>query len=116
MSVNNGFPVNAGYLPEINALAVKSDGAGGAYLLAGTTQGVFRSTDNGSSWSAASPRLSTVTALAVNGSNIFAATYRNGVHRSTDNGTTWFGVNQGLPRDYFNSSRCVVVTSLEART
>jgi len=38
----------------------------------------------------------TITALAINGNNIFAGT-NNGVYLSTNNGTNWTVLNNGLP-------------------
>ncbi len=44
-----------------------------------------------------------VNALAVSGSNIFAAAYGAGVFSSADNGTSWTGVNTGLSNKYVNA-------------
>lgn len=78
-----------------NCLAIN-----GAYVFAGTYDGVYISTNNGSNWSAASaglPSNTDVTVFAVSGSNLFAGTYLSGgVFRSTDNGTSWTAASTGL--------------------
>jgi photosystem II stability/assembly factor-like uncharacterized protein len=67
-------------------------------VFAATSQGVFRSVNNGESWTPIDKGLLVdVASLAINASgHVFAATY-TGVFRSTDNGETWTPVNTGLP-------------------
>lgn len=84
---------------QIYALTVSSSGtdsadlfAGYGYIPSGSPHYVYRSTDNGSNWTASGvPTI--IQALAViNGSdntNLFAATNSQGVYRSTDNGSSW---------------------------
>jgi photosystem II stability/assembly factor-like uncharacterized protein len=63
--------------------------------------GIYHSIDNGTSWTAVNtglPDYPTVSALAVQGNNIFAGT-RSGVYRSLDNGAFWDSVNVGLPNN-----------------
>jgi photosystem II stability/assembly factor-like uncharacterized protein len=70
-----------------------------ANLLAATSNGVLLSTDQGTSWAVVSnglPQSSIVNALAVSGTNIFAAIPVSGVFLSTNNGTSWAAVNNGL--------------------
>ncbi len=60
--------------------------------------GVFRSTDNGETWTGVNNGLTAtnVRALAINSaSHIFAGTF-GGAFRSTDNGDSWTAVNNGL--------------------
>ena len=74
MAVNNGLTSSI-----VLTLAVS-----GTSLFAGTSGGgVFRSTDNGASWTAASTGLTstTVRALAVSGTSLFAGTGGGGVWR-----------------------------------
>jgi len=75
------------------SLVVNSNG----HILAGTyQQGLFRSTDNGETWSQPSSNLTTVivNALAVSpNGNIFAGTTGKGVFRSIDNGRNWIQSN-----------------------
>ena len=66
----------------------------GSDLFAGTSGGVFYSTDNGASWSAKGVANTKVMALAVSGSLLYAG--GDGVYRSTDNGGTWNDVSSGL--------------------
>jgi photosystem II stability/assembly factor-like uncharacterized protein len=71
--------------------------ASGTQLFAGTNNGIFRSTNNGASWSPASNGVSypVVTVFAIGGSSLFAGT-PGGVYRSTDNGTGWTLINEGM--------------------
>ncbi len=71
----------------------------GTNIFAGTYDGgVYRSTDNGTTWNAINNGLKNtmVKALAVSGTNLFAGTDDGGVFLSTDNGTNWAPVNSGL--------------------
>jgi hypothetical protein len=71
-------------------LAQQSLTVSGNNIYAGTINyGVFKSTNNGSSWSQTSLNNQYIYSLAANGSNVFAGTYGNGVYMSTNNGTTW---------------------------
>ncbi|HET6401349.1 MAG TPA: T9SS type A sorting domain-containing protein, partial [Candidatus Kapabacteria bacterium] len=60
--------------------------------------GVFRSTDRGARWVAASDGLTNtaVIALAVIGNTLFAGIHGAGVYRSTDNGSSWAPDTNGL--------------------
>jgi hypothetical protein len=68
------------------------------YLFAGTYDGVFLSTNNGSNWTAASNGLTTryVISLALHDSNVFAGTFGGGIFHSTDLGASWTAVNHDL--------------------
>jgi photosystem II stability/assembly factor-like uncharacterized protein len=70
-------------------------------ILAGTTgHGVYRSTDEGTSWFPANTGLNgnarTVWAIAVDGTNLYAAT-SSGVFRSTNDGAQWVQTTNGIP-------------------
>jgi poly(3-hydroxybutyrate) depolymerase/ligand-binding sensor domain-containing protein len=87
---------------EVSSLAVSTNGAGGTNLFAGTNDGVFLSTNNGTSWTAVNSGLTNmeVSSLAVStngagGTNLFAGT-NDGVFLSTNNGTSWTAVDSGL--------------------
>ncbi len=71
----------------VHALVVNSSG----YVFAGTYGGgVFRSTDNGSSWTQSGLTSKYVYSLATNSAGyVFAGTETDGVYRSTDNGNSW---------------------------
>ena len=95
--------------------------------------GVWRSTDNGTSWtsmqvlgspsarSAAPPvvaRTSGTTsygsALAVNGASLYyASVSQGGVFRSLNNGTTWERIEMGLPRNGFGNVASEQFTDIE---
>ena len=76
----------------------------GSTIVIGTQgSGVFRSTNNGTSWTAANtglPANANVNALAVSGTNVFAGTGNNGVFVSRDSGSTWVAANTGLTYPY----------------
>jgi hypothetical protein len=73
-------------------------------LFAGSV-GIFLSTNNGTSWTAAvdsgvpSPPDNVVSSLTVSGTNLFAGFYGGGVFLSTNYGTTWTAVDSGLTND-----------------
>ena len=78
----------------VNALVVS-----GTNLFAGTFNGgIFRSSNNGTSWTAVNTGLTNarVYSLAVSGTNLFAGT-AGGVFLSTNNGTSWSAASTGLP-------------------
>jgi len=63
-----------------------------SYLFGGTSGGgVYRSSDNGSSWAQTNVGLADtfVTSLLVKNSYLFAGTSAGGIFRSTNNGTSW---------------------------
>jgi photosystem II stability/assembly factor-like uncharacterized protein len=84
---------------DIRALAINSSD----HIFAGTyygSGGLFRSTDNGETWTVANNGLThqLVISLVINSSgHIFAGSdFERGVFRSTDNGENWAEVNNGL--------------------
>jgi len=92
--------------------------ANGSNLFAGTNNGVFFSTNNGSSWTAVSTGLTntSVQSLVVSGSNLFAGTNGGGVFLSADNGSSWTPVNTGLPANCSVESLLVSGSNLLAGT
>ncbi len=85
----------------------------GSSLFAGGGLGVFRSTDNGTSWlhvssgltyfntstgqiATAGVRAFAVLSDGIGGMNLFAGTWGGGMYRSTNNGSTWTQVNSGF--------------------
>lgn len=70
----------------------------GTTLFLGANNGIFRSTDNGATWTAINTGLTNkyVESLALNDVALFAGTGGGGVFRSTDNGTSWTAINTGL--------------------
>jgi Secretion system C-terminal sorting domain len=69
----------------------------GINLFAGTSNGVYHSINNGTSWTIVNNGLTNtyVNCLTVSGSNIFAGT-EGGVFLSVNNGTNWTLVNNGF--------------------
>lgn len=65
---------------------------------------VYKSTDNGMTWSLISgtTNLGTISALLINNSGIFVGTY-NGVYLTSDNGKTWMEINTGLTNTSINA-------------
>lgn len=68
------------------------------YVGVGNTPELFRSNDEGDSWTriTAKEMNHTVTALAVFGATLYAGTHGSGVFRSDDKGDSWTAVNEGL--------------------
>ena len=69
----------------------------GSWVYAGTgNNGVFKSADNGQSWTATGLQGKWINAFTSSGTSLFAGAYYDGVYRSTDNGATWQVKNNGL--------------------
>jgi hypothetical protein len=66
-------------------------GTGFSFFGVHNAGGVFRTTDDGAHWTAASSGLTDlcVASLGVSGTDLFAGTLCSGVFRSTDDGTSW---------------------------
>lgn len=97
VSENNGdLWVNCG-LTGKDVRAIAFDNSGNLY--AGTWgAGVFKSSDNGSTWEAANSGLTSmnVDAIAVNAANdIYIGTFGAGVYKLVNRGTAWTNVNMG---------------------
>jgi photosystem II stability/assembly factor-like uncharacterized protein len=72
----------------------------GSTIFVGTELGVYRSINNGQSWTASTTGLTRriqSLGLGVDGQTLFAGTTNAGVFRSTDGGQTWAAVNNQLP-------------------
>jgi hypothetical protein len=94
LSTDNGsnwIDANAGTIPGISAIAV----IGNSFFI-GSSNGVYMSTNSGSTWTAAGLADSSIASFAVSGTNLFAST-NGGVFHSTNNGTTWTSADSGLP-------------------
>lgn len=79
--------------------------ARGSDLFTGTTNGVFKSTDNGLHWTAANNGLQRldIAALAINSSGLFAGSASNGVFLSSNDGNSWTNRSNGLTNLHINS-------------
>ena len=72
--------------------------ASGTDFFAGYFNGVYRSTNGGTTWVVVNDGLTdtSVTALFASGTNLFAGTRSGGVFLSTNNGASWKSVGDGL--------------------
>ncbi|PKP45206.1 MAG: hypothetical protein CVT94_18725, partial [Bacteroidetes bacterium HGW-Bacteroidetes-11] len=76
----------------------------GSDLFAGGMSGLYISSDNGLTWTPQNdnfqglvpPDVPDIRSFVLNGTTLYAGTYRKGIFRSTDNGLTWTTVNGGL--------------------
>jgi photosystem II stability/assembly factor-like uncharacterized protein len=73
----------------------------GKNIFAGTSGGVYLSTNNGLNWTPVNNELpasaGNVNALVINGNQIYAGIGGSGIYLSTNNGSSWSGINNGLP-------------------
>ncbi len=97
-------------LPPANSIT--SLATDGVYIYGGLTSAsgsarVYRSSDDGANWdqfSTGSASFAGVSALCVNGSNIFAGVTGDGIYKSTNSGQTWSPSSTGLPGFSYNNS------------
>ena len=99
--MGNWTPMNTGLAaPNQNVNCFAINPATPTTLYAGTTRGVFRSTDSGGHWVPASAGLTNteIQCLAIDPvtPTILYAGMAGGVFRSTDSGTTWIAADTGL--------------------
>jgi len=77
---------------SLGGVFVRTITVSGTNLFVGTSgDGIFLSTNSGTSWTPVNTGLTNinVNAFAVSGTNLFAGTEGDGVFRSTNNGTSW---------------------------
>ncbi len=93
-------PVNTG----LGNLSIQSLMTIGDKIYAGTSQGLFSSTNNGNDWISAGGSLigKDITYLTGKGTTIFAGTQNSGLYRSIDNGNTWILLSS-LPQELITS-------------
>jgi photosystem II stability/assembly factor-like uncharacterized protein len=99
---SNGMPISDSHPSFVKVLAENGDNIFaviGAAGLAGAGGGIFRSNDDGKSWTPAHNGLTDngayVSSIVAVDKILFAADF--GVFRSTDNGASWLPVNTGVP-------------------
>jgi hypothetical protein len=98
--------------------------ANGSDIFVGTwINGIFLSTNNGTSWIAVKNGLPTdtpydptrylgINCIAACSGNLFTGTYGGGAYISTNNGTKWIAANNGLPKDPYNLDRYAGINCL----
>ncbi|MFT3934430.1 MAG: hypothetical protein QM726_12485 [Chitinophagaceae bacterium] len=70
----------------------------GNYIFVATQDGVFRSADGGSNWTACNLGFNkAANDLAVAGTDLYVALKDSAVYKSSDNGSTWTSFHNGLP-------------------
>jgi hypothetical protein len=114
-------PTNETTSESITSLAVSGSKlfAGTGSRFGGNGEGVFLSSDSGTSWTAVSAGLKydfytgDVICLTETETGIFAGT-DSGVFRSTDNGTSWSAWSAGLPPDCYVTSIATIGTNVFA--
>lgn len=78
----------------------------GNYIFAGTTSnGVYKSTNNGINWTSVNSGLTNqnVLSLTTNNNNLYAGTSGGGIYQSTNNGDYWVAVSNGLGNNTVNA-------------
>lgn len=91
--------------PNAFALLAVPNGSGGNDILVSTANGIYRSANNGVSWTASSsgiPANLSIYSLASGpngsgGTNLYAGAFLGDAYRSTNNGASWTAINSGLP-------------------
>lgn len=78
------------------------------------SNGVFLTTNNGGSWSAAGLANQSINKLAILGSILFAGTNDSGVYSSTNKGTNWIRITNGLPSNMSVTVLTVLGTNIFA--
>lgn len=111
MSMDSGThwsPINSRGLTNLDIRALALDPSDGSTLYAGTHQGLFKTTDNGFTWSQLRNTLESqsVHALVLDPASpatLYAGVPNQGVFKTTDGGATWSAVNNGLGSLYVKS-------------
>jgi C1A family cysteine protease/photosystem II stability/assembly factor-like uncharacterized protein len=88
-AANNGF--YNGSIESIITLTVKGD-----IIFAGTSQGLYASSNNGENWTLVGDLPAEITDLAIIGEKIIVSTNGNGVFLSKNGGIKWTAINSGL--------------------
>ncbi|MEO8514583.1 MAG: T9SS type A sorting domain-containing protein [Ignavibacteria bacterium] len=98
LSLQNSFAQWTSDTSGIGYISQRSLVVSGNKIFAGTTNnGVFLSTNDGTSWSQTTLNNQFIFSLAASGSNVYAGTNGNGIFVSTNTGATW---SQSLMNQY----------------
>jgi photosystem II stability/assembly factor-like uncharacterized protein len=108
MSVDSGehwLPISGKGLTDLDIRALAIHPTSSTTLYAGTNNGLFKTTDQGHSWSKLSHTLESlpIYALALDPATpttLYAGVPTRGVFKTTDGGATWTAVNNGLSSLY----------------
>ena len=95
---------------SISAFAINPEGGYDSTIAAGTNDGVFLSTNYGSTWVSLGLKNEPIRCLAFYGKDIIAASFYDGVFFTSDNGATWSVVDSGLTS---NQPSCMVSNGSE---
>lgn len=87
-----GTPSTASPVNALEALP----GTNGQVVLAGTTEGIFRSEDGGHTWQLVCQEIGPVLSLTGSEQLVVAGSYDSGVYQSEDGGRNWQSISQGL--------------------
>jgi len=104
-SSNMGLSFSKVSLPVNGRFNIRSFAGNGNYLVCqpNTSEGLFRSSNNGDSWMAANnglPSNSISKYLVYNNFTFYNIISGSGLYKSTDNGENWIAVNQSIGIDY----------------
>jgi photosystem II stability/assembly factor-like uncharacterized protein len=88
----NWTPASGG-LPNVYCYSLF---ASGSYVYAGTSAGVYSTTNNGGNWVSSGLTGILINAFTQSGNILFAGTWGSGVYKSTNNGLNWSACNNGL--------------------
>ena len=92
--------------PGLTNWYVSSLNVSGNTLFAGTDDGVFLTTNNGTLWTHKGLSGKYVQVILADGTDLYAGTFGDGAFFSSNNGTSWMAINNGLNSDYVI---CIVV-------
>ena len=92
--------------PGLTNWYVSSLTVSGNILFAGTDDGVFLTTNNGTLWTHKGLSGKYVQVILADGAGLYAGTFGDGAFFSSNNGTSWTEINNGLNSDYVI---CIVV-------
>jgi len=111
VKIDSGF-----FTGTIFPIAVYSFAVVGDSLFAGTSNGVFMTSNDGTTWTETSNGIDSdaasrnVQAMLLNGSNLFAGT-QNGIFFSSDRGANWSRRDSGLYNDVYPHNNVLCMTA-----
>jgi hypothetical protein len=87
---------SAQWVQTLGPSNVESFAGIGSTLFAGTSDGLYRSTDNGQTWTIDVLDSDWTSSMLVIGNNVFAGTLGYGLYLSTDRGNHWVPITNGI--------------------